>query len=299
MGAAQRPSPNVTFAGQQRADSRGGRAGAFGPCVPRSGCARTAVRLGDRAPTGVPRPARDLHRAGPAHAAGGPGCGARAVCRQSGRARGDPGRAGRRRLRADREQRRRGCAAGARRAARRPASDDRQGGGPAGPVRRDGPPRHHARPGPHGRLAQPRHRPDPQLDRPQPATRGRPREHVDERGGGAGVPRRDRRRRLRADRRRAVRPRDPRRRRRRQPRCRHPLRAPRPARPPARSHRPGPDDAGGHHPEPARLAPGAAHRAGGARHRPHTHRVSPDQGPARGVLVPPRLHGPHRRAGHG
>ena len=35
-----------------------------------------------------------------------------------------------------------------------------------------------------------------------------------------------------------------------------------------------------HHPEPARLAARPAHRAGRARHRPHPHRVPPDQGPA-------------------
>ena len=129
--------------------------------------------------------------------------------------------------------------------------------------------------------------------------RGRPGQHLHQRGGRPGGPRGDRRRRLRAAGRRAVRPGDHRRRRRGQRRGRHPLRAPHPARPAPGADRPRPHDAGRHHPEPPRLAARAAHRAGRARDRPHAHRVAPDQGPARRVLVPPRLHRPHRRSRDG
>ena len=268
--------------------------------LPPGRSAVTRTRLGDRAPTGVPRPARDLHRAGPADASGGPGRGTGAVRGEPGRPRRHPERAGRRRLRADREQRRGRRATGARRPARRPAADDRPRGGARRPVRRHGPSGHRRsrRSGPSRRTSTASPRPAtgspttcrtptswsaPPPARPPPrwpaarstprSARRWPREQfgleilADDVADNAG----------------AV--------------TRFVLLAP--PGPPPDADRPRPHDARRHHAEPPRLAARAAHRAGRARHRPHAHRVAPDQGPARRVLVPPRLHRPHRRARDG
>ena len=223
-----------------------------------------------------------------------------ALRRHAGGARRGRRRHGRRRLRADREQRRGRRARGAGRARRRPAAGDRPGGAAAGAVRRPGPPRHHGGGGPHRRVAPARRGADPRLARRAPAGRR----------GRCSPPRRPRRpRRSPAAR--------------WTPRCAAPIAAEqhglavladdvadnagavtrfvlrRPPGPPPPPTGQRPHVARRHHGEPAGRAARRAHRAGRARDRPQPHRVAADQGPARRVLVPPRLHRARRRAGDG
>ena len=207
---------------------------------------------------------------------------------------------GRRRLRADRELGRGRRARGAGRAAARPAAGDRPGGDRGRRSSRcwSGPAPRSPTCAPSPRTPTASRRPGSGSPRNLPARRGVA-VHLDRRGRRPGGPRRGRRGRGGPDRRRRARAGGAGRRRRRQPGGGHPVRAGRPARPAARADRPRPHHVRRHHPEPPRHAARPAHRAGGARHRPDPHRVPPDQGPARRVLVPHRLHRAHQRAGDG